>query len=264
VKLSNTIGLLAVVAANICLAKARATEPVHDLVLNVSEHVTMKLTLIPAGSFMMGSPVTEPTRLKNEGPQHQVTLTKPFYLGIYDVTQEQYEAVEANNPSLNKGPDIPVTKLSWNDITDFCQKLSQKTGKVVRLPTEAEWEYAARAGTQTSFSFGDDMRQFADYGWTRPSSNAIISHPVGQKKPNQWGLYDMYGNVAQPCSDWDGAYTPESAVDPKGPATGKWHVVRGGSCACVPQNCRAASRGVFRYPQGNDHVFGIRVVSEAK
>jgi formylglycine-generating enzyme required for sulfatase activity len=190
-----------------------------ELTLDVGGGVTMKMVLIPAGKFMMG-----------EGTdQHEVTLSKPFYMGVTEVTQAQYEAVMGMNPSQFKGATNPVETVSWNDAAEFCKKLSEKTRQAVRLPTEAEWEYACRAGTQTAFSFGDDPSTLGDYAWWDGNSDKT-THPVGQKKPNSWGLYDMHGNVWEWCADWYGEYPKGPVTDPSGPATGYGgRVLRGGA-----------------------------------
>jgi formylglycine-generating enzyme required for sulfatase activity/serine/threonine protein kinase len=172
----------------------------------ITNSIGMKLARIPAGKFLMGSPENEPGRQANDGQQHEVTITKPFHIGVYEVTQAEYEKVTGMNPSkFNKqnggGPDHPVEMVSWDDAVAFCKKLSElpeekKAGRVYRLPTEAEWEYACRAGTRTAYSFGDDANKLGDHGWF--NGNALgKTHPVGQKRPNPWGLFDMHGNVGE-------------------------------------------------------------------
>ncbi len=223
--------------------RKKPTSGAHaDLTLDLGKGVTMKLVLIPAGTFTMGSPKTEKGRDNNEGPQREVTITKPFYMGIYEVTQEQHEVVMGKNPSKFKGPKKPVQQVSWDDATPFCKGLSKKTGKTVRLPTEAEWEYACRAGSKTAFCFGDDEEQLDDYAWYRGFWRSK-THPVGRKKPNAWGLYDMHGNVWEWCSDWYDPYANAKAVDPQGPDSRGFRVYRGGSCTSIATDCRAASRG---------------------
>jgi len=177
---------------------------------------------------MMGSPDSEQGRKGNEGPQHEVTISKPFYIGVTEVTQAQYEAVMGTNPSRFKGPTNPVESIPWNEAVEFCRRLSEKTRKAVRLPSEAEWEYACRAGTKTRFSFGDSDSVLGDYAWYGSNSGGM-THPVGQKKPNPWGLYDMHGNIWEWCADWDGPYSSGSSTDPQGAGSGGFRVVRGGS-----------------------------------
>ncbi|MBL7132721.1 MAG: formylglycine-generating enzyme family protein [Phycisphaerae bacterium] len=219
----------------------------------------MKLVLIPAGTFTMGSPKTEMWRGWYEGPQRKVTITKPFYMGIYEVTQEQYEAVVGKNPAKLKGAKNPVQSVSWDDGVAFCKALSKKTRKTVRLPTEAEWEYACRAGAKTAFCFGDDQKQLGDYAWYDGNSGSK-THPVGQKKPNAWGLHDMHGNVYEWCSDWYGdSYANAKAVDPQGAASGSGRVLRGGYWGSYKCGCRSAFR--FRFaPSTQWNLIGFRVV----
>jgi len=212
----------------------------------------MKLVQLPAETFTMG-----------EGDDaHQVTLTKPFYLGVYEVTQEQYERVMGNNPSHFKDPRNPVERASWDDTFEFCKKLSElpeekAAGRVYRLPTEAEWEYACRAGSRSKYSFGDDEVQLGDYACFSGNSNRM-THSVGQKKPNSWGLYDMHGNVWEWCSDWLGEYPQGAATDPRGPQEGSNRVYRGGSYRGWAENCRAANRSA-NDPANRNSSSGFRV-----
>ena len=224
--------------------------PIKELTLDLGGAVTMKLILIRPGKFMMG-----------EVDPQEVTLTKPFYMGATPVTQAQYEAVMGANPSFNKGAANPVDTVVWDDAVEFCKKLSAKTSQAVRLPTEAEWEYACRAGTQTAFSFGDDESASGDYAWHNGNSGGT-THPVGQKKPNPWGLCDMHGNVWQWCADWFGDYPKQAATDPQGPASGTARVLRGGSWNYAPHDCRSATRG-SNSPEGRFVDFGFRVVVTA-
>jgi formylglycine-generating enzyme required for sulfatase activity len=233
-------------------------------VLDLGGGVELNLVLIPAGHFMMGSPAGEAGRRENEGPQRTVTLSKAFYMGVFEVTQVQYHAVMGTNPSHFKGANRPVENLLWNDAVEFCKKLSAKTERVVRLPTEAEWEYACRAGSQTRFSFGDDEKQLPRYGGFKKNSDEK-THPVGQKRPNAWGLYDMHGNVWEWCADWHAdSYANAAETDPTGPATGQFRVLRGGSWRDPPQHCRSAHRS-WDHPEAppgarNSRSFGFRVV----
>jgi formylglycine-generating enzyme required for sulfatase activity len=218
----------------------------------------MKLTLIPAGEFQMGSPPSD--RLARWSLQHQVKLTKPFYLGVYEVTQQQYEKVMGARPWQGKqyvkeGADYPAVYVSHNDAVAFLKKLSKQEGVEYRLPTEAEWEYACRGGTTTVFSFGDDESKLGQYAWYKKNAWDVVqgqhAHRVGQKLPNRWGLYDMHGNVYEWCQDWYAPYGSEKVVsDPMGPAQGEYRVLRGGSfmgpASVVRSACRLSSLSVSR------------------
>jgi len=237
-------------------ADAAALPPVFENSLG------MRFVLIPPGEFMMGSPDTEKDRDSDEGPVHRVRLTQPFYLAIHEVTQRQYEAVMGTNPSGFKGPENPVEQVSWNDAQDFCKKLSQKEGKTYRLATEAEWEYACRAGAQTRFSYGDDPKydRLGEYAWYTSNSDDK-THPVGEKKPNAWALFDMHGNVSEWCEDWheEKYYGSSPQSDPKGPNSGWSRVKRGGSWYSNPRLCRSAFRS--GYEPGDRYLdLGFRVV----
>jgi formylglycine-generating enzyme required for sulfatase activity len=229
--------------------------------MEVTNSIGIKLRLIPAGEFMMGSPGTESDRSDNE-TQHRVSITKPFYLGVTEVTQEQYQKVMGTNPSYFKGPQNPVEQVSWADAVEFCRKLSampaEKTaGHVYRLPTEAEWEYACRSGTTTAYGFGDDASRLDDYGWF--TGNSVSSNPVGEKKPNAWGLYDMHGNVWEWCQDWDGKYLSGSATDPTGATSGSIRVYRGGGWHDSARYCRSANR-YWQTPVIGSNNLGFRVL----
>jgi len=238
---------------------AKSLGVTRETTLDLGNKVTMKLALIPAGKFMMGSPDGEQDRTKDEGPQREVTISKPFYMGIYHVTQEQYEQVMGKNPSKFKGAQNPVEMVSWDEAVEFCKKLSQKTGKTVSLPTEAQWEYACRAGSKTRFSYGDDedYSKLGDYAWYSKNSDGK-THAVGQKKPNAWGLYDMHGNVWGWCSDWYASYENAVTTNPTGPLHGSERAVRGGIWTCEPLVCRSAHRcGIS--PNSQQSSLGFRV-----
>ena len=203
---------------------------------DLGKGIKLELVLIPAGKFMMGSPASEKGRDSDE-KQHEVTFTKPFYMGKHEVTQEQWESVMGKNPSDTKGAKLPVTDVSWNDCQEFIKKLNAKTDGGYRLPTESEWEYSCRAGTSTANSFGDSL--------TKSDANIDSwgSKSVGSYKPNAFGLFDMHGNVWEWCEDWHGVYPAELEIDPKGSATGDSHVLRGGSFDARALFARSSSRG---------------------
>ncbi|MDR1921074.1 MAG: formylglycine-generating enzyme family protein [Candidatus Adiutrix sp.] len=200
--------------------------------------IGMEFVLIPAGEFMMGSPDGDEDADCDEN-QHRVTISRPFCLGKYEVTQAQWEAVMGNNPSEFEGRNNPVENVSWDDVQEFINKLNQKEGgNKYRLPTEAEWEYAARAGTTSTYSFGDDAEALGRYAWYGENSGGT-THPVGQKEPNAWGLYDMHGNVWEWVQDWYDDYSGSPATDPLGASSGSSRVFRGGDNAW---SCRSAFR----------------------
>jgi formylglycine-generating enzyme required for sulfatase activity len=236
------------------------TVPPSAVSIDLGNNVAMKLVPIPVGEFMMGREDVASYYTGDEAPRHKVTIRRPFYMGMYAVTQEQYEQVMGKNPSNVKGAQNPVENVSWDDAVAFCRNFSAKTGKAVRLPTEAEWEYACRAGSKTQFSYGDDYADLAHYAWYRENSEGK-THPVGQKMPNAWGLYDMHGNVLEWCADWLGWYGCGKETNPTGPAAGSFRVLRGGSCCDDGWACRSAHRqGSSFHPSGKFPQIGFRVV----
>jgi formylglycine-generating enzyme required for sulfatase activity len=198
-------------------------ETPRELTIDLGDGVTMELRYIKPGTFVMGGESTTDGRFECvEVPKHEVTLSRGFYLGKYEVTQAQYEAIMGSNPSRStKDPDCPVDNVGEADALTFCGKLTEKTGLDVRLPTGAEWEYASRAGRDTKWFFGNDPSQIGKYAWVKDNAGAK-SHPVGQKKPNPWGLYDIYGNVCERISDKYARnyYSISPKVDPTGPSQG--------------------------------------------
>jgi formylglycine-generating enzyme required for sulfatase activity len=217
----------------------------------VSNSIGMKFVYIPSGSFMMGSPSEEPERHPDEA-RHQVTLSKDFYLGMTEVTQGQWFDVMGNNPSAfsSCGDDCPVESVSWHEVQKFIRKLNEMEGKnIYRLPTEAEWEYACRAGTETLFSSGNclstDHANFDGRRTLDSCSNGKYQKtpvPVANFPANPLGLYDMHGNVWEWCRDWYGKKLAGGATDPTGASSGKYKVVRGGSWFSVDHDCRSANR----------------------
>jgi formylglycine-generating enzyme required for sulfatase activity/tetratricopeptide (TPR) repeat protein len=210
----------------------------------------MDFCRIPAGTFFMGEQET----------LHQVTLTKDFYLARYPITQALWQTIMGNNPSHFKGENHPVDQVSWEDVQEFIANLNERTGEnLYRLPTEAEWEYACRSGSSGTYSFGDDEKLLGEYAWFNNNSEQK-THPVGGKKPNAWGLYDMHGNVWEWCQDWHGDYPQGSVTDPVGLSSGSRRVFRGGSWFYGAGYCRSAIR--FRCaPSYGYIILGFRLAA---
>jgi formylglycine-generating enzyme required for sulfatase activity len=249
----------------------------------------IEMVRVPAGKFKMGSPESEADRSSDEGPQHEVSVSS-FYIGKYEVTQAQWRAVAEKlpkvkidlnpDPSYFKGADLPVEQVSWEEAVEFCERLSRATGKKYRLPTEAEWEYACRAGTRGPYAgnldemgwYGNNsgrLRLDADEIWRtdqsnygkRITDNGCQTHAVGQKQANGFGLYDMHGNVWEWCMDWysENYYSQSPNADPTGPSTGSFRVTRGGSWFSLARLCRSAYR--FRLsPTYREYYLGFRLV----
>jgi len=200
----------------------------------------MVLVPVPAGQFWLGSPALETGHQEDE-TRHLVQITKPFYFSAHEVTQKQYESVMGYNPTHSKDADKPVENVSWNEAVDFCDKLSKQEGHQYRLPTEAEWEYACRAGTTTAYSFGEDASRLDRYAWYSGNSD-YTTHTGGEKLPNPWGLYDMHGNVWEWCQDRYEDYPSGAVTDPTGPASGIYRLLRGGSFVVRTSYVRSALR----------------------
>jgi formylglycine-generating enzyme required for sulfatase activity len=234
-----------------------STEPSNDF----TNSIGIAFVKIEPGEFMMGSPDSEQGRSADE-VQHRVKLTKEFFLAKNLITQGQWKAIMGNNPSNFHGDGLPVEMMPWGDADAFCKKLSEKEGRNYRLPTEAEWEFVCRAGTNTACYFGGDPEQLGDYAWWGLNSS-FHTQPVGLKKPNAWGLYDMVGNVRQWCSDWYGDYPKADQVDPQGPVNGDSRVLRGGAFNEGPNHCRSANRNSSSPATGYNNV-GFRPVLDVK
>ena len=232
----------------------RFTKSFNVNAIDYEKELNLEMVLIPAGTFMMGSPESEDRPWDNE-TQHKVTLTKPFYLGKFTITQEQWKLVVGNNPSQTKGAKLPVTDVSWDDCQDFIKKLNANSSGGYRLPTESEWEYACRAGTTTAYSFGDNITpKDANYF----DSNTGKTLAGGSYKTNAFGIYDMHGNVHEWCEGWYEKYPVEPVTDPKGPATGEKKVLRGGSFGTLDAKVRSSFRFIFS-PSGQYFDFGFRL-----
>ncbi len=265
--------------------RTKGAEPQPSSYVN---DVGCKMILIPAGSFTMGARKDDPAILDRDKPQHQVTLSKPYYMGETELTQGQWKAVMGTEPwkegyweesialrifrggetkkkwiepSRFEGADYPVTHVTWDDAVEFCRRLSEREGRTYRLPTEAEWEYACRAGTVSVYSFGDDTTNASLYAWGRhltEASNEKYAHLVKQKLPNAFSLYDMHGNVSEWCCDGWAYYKPEPVVDPFTAIEFDYRSQRGCSWANYP-NRSSDRRGALPSKKSND--LGFRIVS---
>ena len=213
----------------------------------------MEMIWCAPGKFLMGSPITEPGRFEDE-IRHPVTLTKGFWLGKYEVTQRQWQSVMFSNHSRFKSPDNPVEGVSWNDCRMFIRKVNDALGGIARLPTEAEWEYACRAGSAAPVAGSGNLPDMAWYDFNSEGQ----THEVGRNKPNAWGFYDMHGNVLEWCADWSSDLTKAAAIDPKGPPSGSFKILRGGCWFFYERDCRSAYR-LKRAPGTRNCIFGFRL-----
>ena len=255
--------------------------PANAAEQRLTNSVGIEFVQIPAGSFLMGSAEDDNEANSDEKPQHRVTIRKAFHLARYEVTQAQWETVMGSSPFAQprsngfyqlpgiaerlRKPNNPAT-VSWNDAQEFIKRLNEREGHhLYRLPTEAEWEYAARAGTTTPYSFGPDARDLSRYAWFGEDFETGSTHSVGQKEPNAWGLYDMHGNAWEWTQDWYGGryYEASPVADPTGPTTGTGRVVRGGSWHATGNGWRSASRR--HYPSDYRGIsVGFRLVRAAE
>jgi len=220
--------------------------------------VTFEMVHVQGGTFMMGCTAEQGSDcFSDEKPAHQVTVSS-FNIGKYEVTQAQWKAVMGNNPSYFKGDNLPVENVSWDDVQEFISKLNAKTGKKYRLPTEAEWEFAARGGNSSKGYMYSGSNTLSNVAWYEDNSGEK-THPVGSKQPNELGIYDMSGNVYEWCSDWYGVYTSAAQTNPKGASSGSYRVLRGGSWYNTAVFCRVA-RGSYNIPGGRNRGYGLRLV----
>ncbi len=258
--------------AKVLQAKAAADLGIPaEKTITPAEGVTMELVLIPAGQFHMGSSQTEAKRDEDEGPIHQVKISKPFYMGKYEVTQQQYQALLGVNEKVGfEGPQLPVENVEWSQAIMFCNLTGKNVGTKLHLPTEAQWEYACRAGTDTEFSTGHNISpDQANYKTDKSYQGSPTQPPykrtvnVGSYAPNAFGLYDMHGNVEEWCMDVYNSkfyrYSPES--DPANTQDKGQMIVRGGSWKDSPHQLRAANRSKH-YPSTKRRSLGFRVVME--
>ncbi len=243
-------------------SSGKEASPAKERILDLGGGVKLELVLIPAGEFLMGSPASDRQAEDNERPQHRVRITKPFYMGKYKVMQDQWDAMMGSNSSAYRGPKYPVNAVSWDDCQAFIKKLNNKfhgQGGTFRLPTEAQWEYACRAGSTTQWCCGDDVSKLGEYAWYEGNAQAAI-HPLGLKKPNAWGLYDIHGDLWEWCADtYDRRYYSVSPVDdPAGPSTAGYRVLRGGSWYLGPEYARSARRS-WLGPDVGSFLHGFRL-----
>lgn len=259
------MGMVAGLVLVLALSNCKVIEEEEEDNTQVPGLPDMNFVLVPAGTFQMGSPGEEIGRQADES-QHEVTISQNFYLQEAEVTQAQWQQIMGNNPSTNSScPQCPVTNVSWSDVQNFISALNTEYDQTYRLPTEAEWEYAARAGSVTAFTNGDISEQTCEFvdtkldevGWYCFNSTNV-THAVKGKLDNGFSLYDMHGNVAEWVQDWyDGDYAVGPLTDPTGPASGTNRVVRGGGWNSYPTGCRSAARGSSS-ASGND--LGFRLV----
>ena len=216
-----------------------------------------EMVFVEGGTFTMGCSAEQiDDCFGSERPAHQVTVSS-FYIGKYEVTQAQWESVMGSNPSDNKGPNLHVTNVSWNDVQDFIIKMNAQTGKQYRLPTEAEWEFAARGGNKSKGYKYSGSNTIDDVAWYDTNSGNRI-HSVGSKQANELGIYDMSGNVWEWCNDWYGVYTDETKTNPTGPSFGSDRVIRGGSWSSYAEYCCVVSR-FYIYPDNRNFILGFRL-----
>lgn len=237
------------------IEKVEAGRGTLELVLDEKKNIRMVFVRIKAGSFCMGSEDAE----SDERPIREVTISRGFWMGKTEVTQGEWKALMGVNPSTYKGDQLPVENVSWEQSREFIKKLDagQLRGRTAALPTEAEWEYACRAGTTSKWSFGEEESKMGDFGWFKENSGRK-THGVGEKMANPWNLNDMHGNVMEWCEDWYGEYTAGKVTDPRGAVAGSERVVRGGNVVLGARSCRSAFRN--RFPPEFRHYMGFRVV----
>lgn len=221
--------------------------------------VSFEMVKVEGGNFTMGCTFEQSGACEsNETPNHLVVISKDYYIGKYEVTQGLWEAVMGNNPSNFKDPEKPVESVTWNECQEFCTELSRLTGRNFRLPTEAEWEFAARGGRKTTSAKFSGSSSAANVAWYEANSNGQ-THPVGKLQSNELGIYDMSGNVGEWCQDHYDTYSSKTQVDPKGPSSGHYRVIRGGSCGITASYCRVTKRVQYS-PNSRSKFYGLRVV----
>jgi len=263
-RLSFFLIIAIVLSCNFFINDALSQTPTVEKIVILPGDVPLHLVKIRCGSFFMGSQSSEKDMAPDEAPLHRVTISREFYLGKYEITQSQWKALMGENPSVfhnfNFSGNHPVEMVSWEDAQTFLQKLNELGPGFFRLPTESEWEYCCRAGTQSRFPWSDDpdYKLLSEYAWFYSRAEGK-SHPVGQKKPNDWGLYDMHGNVWEWCGDWFDNFSGDPVTDPPGALSGTGRIIRGGSWFNEPEALRSANR--HRHPTDSRQTnIGIRIV----
>lgn len=237
-------------------------DPIVDMPERFTNDIDMIFVRIPAGEFWRGSLDSDSQASGREKPQHRVTISQPFYLAIHPVTQEQWESVMGKNPSQFKGdPQRPVENVSWHDVQQFLERLSASDNRIYTLPSEAQWEYACRAGSTGMYCFGDDISLLSAYAWYSENADNT-THRVGQKQANVWNLYDMHGNVWEWCQDFYDDYSVAATTDPCGPRAGSDRIIRGGSWYYGGQDARAAFRDAAS-PGDRNGLLGFRCVASS-
>ena len=223
---------------------------------DILDEIMRNMVYVEGGTFIMGATAEQKNKYKDEEPAHSVTLSS-FYIGKYEVTQSLWKAVIGSNPSNRKGDNLPVEKVSWNDCQTFLRKLNAMTGKNFRLPTEAEWEFAARGGNRSRGYQYSGSNVLSDVAWYDDNSGSK-THNVGTKAPNELSIYDMSGNVWEWCQDWKGSYSSSTQTNPKGPSSGSLRVIRGGSWIFSARYCRVAGR-YYGTPDYRSCRLGLRL-----
>ena len=231
---------------------------VDNISIPVKDGISIDMVRVEAGTFTMGATAEMKDPCDEENPAHRVTLTNDYYIGKYEVTQALWQTVMGNNPSGFKGDNLPVEQVSWDDCQEFISKLNRITGKMFRLPTEAEWEYAARGGNKSRGYQYSGSNNLSDVAWYGDNSGSG-THAVGTKQPNELGIYDMSGNVWEWCQDWYGKYSSSSQVNPTGANSGSYRVNRGGSRYDDVWICRSSYRYIYA-PVDRDSNLGLRLV----
>ena len=232
---------------------------VDNISIPVKDGISIDMVRVEAGTFTMGATPEMENPFGDEKPTHKVTLTNDYYIGKYEVTQALWQAVMSNNPSFNNGDNLPVENVSWNDCQEFISKLNSITGKTFRLPTEAEWEYAARGGKKSRGYLYSGSSNLSDVAWYADNSGSK-AHSVGTKQSNELGIYDMAGNVSEWCQDWYGKYSSSSKTNPTGANSGSRRVIRGGSWFNAARSCRSSFRNNFAPGYHNRGYLGLRLV----